>query len=438
MNCLALDIGSSTIKGAVLDLEQGAVGSIVREPFPDPISGLAANHFEVDPELVAASTRRVIERLAEAAPNATTVFACGQMGGVVLVDPESGRPLTNYLSWRDQRTLTPHPYGGSYLDEILRRWSGSELSDLGNELKPGSASSLLFWLAESQRLPLPTIPSTIGDFVLGRLCRATPRMEPTQAIGLVNLRDGRWHLSAFARLGIDRLLWPELTGVEKPLGQIEIGSRRLTCYPVLGDQQCALRGAGLRDGELSLNISTGAQVSRITSELELGAYQTRPYFSGRFLNTITHLPAGRSLSVLVNLLTELAKAEGHTLTDPWGTIARAALHADGAGLECELTFFAGPLGSTGSIRNITVENLTVGNLFHAAFANMAENFSRCADRLSPTRDWNNVVLSGGLTQSAPILRQLIERRFSAPIRESAETEETLIGLLDIARCTLRS
>jgi len=46
------------------------------------------------------------------------------------------------------------------------------------------------------------------------------------------------------------------------------------------------------------------------------------------LNTITHLPAGRSLNVLVDLLTELARAEGLVLADPWKFIAESAARAD--------------------------------------------------------------------------------------------------------------
>jgi sugar (pentulose or hexulose) kinase len=250
------------------------------------------------------------------------------------------------------------------------------------------------------------------------------------------LRTGCWHSAALAKLGLDRLTWPQLTTVDEPLGDCEMGSRRLTCYPVLGDQQCALCGVGLREDELSLNVSTGAQVSRITRGLELGAYQSRRYLDGRYLNTITHLPAGRSLNVLVNLLSELSHAEGLALADPWSYITRAAAAATGDGLECDLAFFAGPLGSTGRVSQITLDNLTVGNLFHSAFRNMAENFSLCATRLCPERDWRGIALSGGLTQSVPILRQLIEREFSQPLRESTESEETLMGLLQVAQRVL--
>jgi sugar (pentulose or hexulose) kinase len=435
MQCLGIDIGSTTIKGAELDLERGQVGKVVRERFPDPIAGLPPRHFEVDPERIVAVTRSVIDQLVAAAPESAAVFFSGQMGGVILVD-DGGRPLTNYLSWRDQRTLDSRCGGGSYVDEIERRWSAGELREVGNELKPGSGTSLLFWLAENGRLPAAGTPCGIGDFVVSRLCGAPPGMHPTQAIGLLNLHTCGWHHTAFDRLGIGALKWPPLAELRIPIGKTAHSGRRIPCYPVLGDQQCALYGIDLQENELSLNVSTGSQVSRITRELQLGPYQSRRHVDDRYLNTITHLPAGRSLNVLVDLLTELTRAEGRPCSSPWAHIARLAADADGGGLECELSFFAGPLGDSGRIEHITTENLTVGNLFRAAFRNMAANYGCCAERLDPDCSWTRLALSGGLTQSVPVLRQLIQQQFSAPIREFPEGEDVLNGLLRVAQTCL--
>jgi len=63
-------------------------------------------------------------------------------------------------------------------------------------------------------------------------------------------------------------------------------------------------------------VATGSQVSRMTTVLTLGDYQTRPLFDGRFLNTFTYPPGGRSLNVLVDLVTELPAAQGVELQDP--------------------------------------------------------------------------------------------------------------------------
>jgi hypothetical protein len=189
---------------------------------------------------------------------------------------------------------------------------------------------------------------------------------------------------------------------------------------------------GLERDELSINVSTGSQVSRRTAGFEPGSYQTRKYFGGDFLNTITHLPAGRSLNVLVDLLSELARAEGVALKDAWNTIRQRVAEVDQTDLRVDLSFFGGPLGSSGRIEGITTGNLTVGQLFQAAFHSMADNYAACAERLCPERPWRRIALSGGLPQALPRIRELIQDRFDVPLREPAVGEETLTGLLEIA------
>jgi sugar (pentulose or hexulose) kinase len=350
------------------------------------------------------------------------------MGGILLVD-QDGRPLSNYLSWRDQRTLKPHPGGGTYLDAIRRRWRQNELQELGNELQPGSATSLLFWLAENGQAPRRSRVLTLGDYVLMQVCTSDPCTEPTQAIGALNLLTGDWHNAAFDALGLQNVEWPRLARWNEAARQWRTHGRSIPCYPVVGDQQCALRGAMLKEGELSLNISTGSQLSLLTHELQLGPYQTRPYFDGAYLNTITHLPAGRALNVLVDLLSELGRAQGAAPVDPWPYIAEAAAAAPDSDLDVNLTFFAGPLGDQGRIDNINLDNLSVGSLFRAAFRDMAENYWTCADRLCPSHSWTRVVLSGGLAQRVPPLKQAILEKFGCAHRECPEGEDVLLGLM---------
>lgn len=428
MRCLGLDIGSSSIKGAVLDLETSQVSHIVKEPFPDPIGGLPPGFHEVDPEEIYARALSVIDRLNIHAPEATTLLSCGQMGGIMLVDRKL-RAVTNYLSWRDQRTTTADRNGMTTLNRLRNCWPDAVFEELGKELKPGSATSLLYWLSQHKQLPPETTPITVGDFIIARLCHAVPRMERTHTIGLSNLRTGDWHHKAFAAVGIDWLYWPPITTEREPIGSVQRHGKTLTCYPVIGDQQAALRGIRLQPDELSINASTGSQVSQITAKFRPGDCQTRPWFDGQFMNTITHIPAGRSLTVLEALLTELPRMAGFRIENSWELIRRAADSATGDGLACDLSFFASAMGNDGRITGITTDNLTAGNLFDAAFEFMADSYLTCSRRMSPIPTWNQLAISGGLVQSFSSLRSKIESRFPLPIRDVAEQEETLMGLI---------
>jgi hypothetical protein len=213
---------------------------------------------------------------------------------------------------------------------------------------------------------------------------------------------------------------------------MNVCGRPVPCYTPVGDYQCALVGALVGTEELSLNISTGSQVSRLTTGLTLGEYQTRPFFDGKFLNTFSYTPAGRALNVLVDLLSEFTTARNDDSQDPWTYIAEAARQVADTDLEVDLTFFAGPEGDRGAISNIRGDNLTVGHLFRAAFKNMAEKYYTCALRLWPERAWKNVVFSGGLACKLEVLRETIQKRFGTDYRLTPFIEDTLFGLLVLA------
>jgi sugar (pentulose or hexulose) kinase len=432
VQALGIDIGSTSVKGAVLDLAEDAVRPPVARLFPAPIPGTPSGRVEIDPRAICATVDEVLSELMQQSPEATRVYFSGQMGGVILLD-ERAKPLTNYLSWRDQRTLESSGEG-SLFERVRGTWDKSgEFRELGSELQPGSTTCMLAWLAASDELPRDAIPTCIADFVIARLAGHPIPMHATHAIGLLDLARDDWHRPALASIGIEGVRLPDLSLNEHCVGTAMISGRRVELFGSYGDQQCALRGAHLQRGELSLNISTGSQVSRREPAFEPGNYQSRKYFFGDYLDTVTHIPAGRSLNVLVELLTELARAEGMSFVNPWKTIERKVEEVPDTELEVDLAFFRSPVGDHGRIDRITTENLHVGALFLAAYRSLADNYVRLAQRFSQS-DWKGIVLSGGLTKNAPRLRRLIEERFSASFRE-AKDEETLLGLLDIARNT---
>ena len=433
MQALGIDIGSTSVKGAVLDLAEGTVHPPVSRPFPSPISGLPSGWVEIDPNQIGATVDEVLSILLEQSPEAKRIYFSGQMGGLILLD-ERALPLSNYISWRDQRTLQPSSSERSLIEGLRSTWeSTGELIQLGGELQPGSETSLLAWLAARGELPRSAIPTCVGDFVIARLAGHPIPMHATQAIGLLDLKRDGWHRPALASIGLGDTRLPALALNEDCVGTATIAGRYVELFGSYGDQQCALRGANLQRGELSLNISTGSQVSRRVTTFNPGCYQTRKYFFGDYLDTVTHIPAGRSLNVMVDLLTELARSEGVSLANPWKTIQRKVEEISETDLEVDLAFFRSPVGDHGCIDRITTENLHVGSLFLAAYRSLADNYVRLAERFSGT-DWKAIVLSGGMTKNAPRLRGMIEQRFSANIREAMD-EETLLGLLDVARST---
>ena len=434
MSFLGIDLGTSFIKGAVLNLESRQLAHIRRVPFPEQLSDANLLLCEFDPHDVVAAVRTFVDELALHAPDCEGIVMCSQMHGMVLMD-DRGEAKSNCVTWRDQRVMMPHPSGsGSYFDVLTRRISPKQARQLGQELDAGRPVCFLFWLAEQGKLKPGLIPVSMPDYVFSVLCGSAPGVEATHAgaYGAFNLETFDWHYEVIEELGLDHLRWPALRKQGEVAGHMKISGRPVPCYAPVGDYQCALVGALLGADELSLNIATGAQVSRLTTGLTLGDYQTRPFFDGMFLNTFTGAPAGRALNVLVDLLSELATARNKDSQDPWAFIAQAASEVADTDLEVDLTFFAGPEGDRGAISNIRGDNLTAGHLFRAAFKNMAEKYYACALRLWPERAWKNLVFSGGLACKLEALRETIQKRFGTDYRLTPFVEDTLFGLLVLA------
>jgi sugar (pentulose or hexulose) kinase len=432
---IGIDLGTSFIKGAVLDLENLSLQHIRRVPFPEPVAGLPSLFYEVDPLDVVAAFKRLVAELLPHAPGCAGLVMCSQMHGLVLTTAQ-GEPRSNCLTWQDQRALLPHPSGaGSYFQVISNRLNPAEHRQQGNELKPSLPLCYLFWLAENKQLSqTELIPAALPDFVLAYLSGTTPGIERTNAAahGALNLESLDWHEGMIAKLGLEHLHWPVVRPFGQVVAEIEIEGQSLPCYTPVGDHQCAVAGAFLDYSELSLNIATASQVTMLTPELTPGNYQSRPFFDGRFMNTIARIPAGRSLNVLVNLLSELAQAQQLELADPWPYIAESTAAVAETSLQVDLAFFASSVGERGMIANIQEDNLTIGHLFRAAFQNMANNYDVCASRLSPERAWERLVFSGGLVQKIDPLRQIICDKFQLGYRLSASQEDTLLGLLALA------
>ena len=435
MRFLALDLGTSFLKGAVLDLDAATITNVLRTPFPAAVAGLPARHVEVDPAAIARATQTLLDQLAAVAPDAAGIIVTSQMHGIVLADAH-GKAITNAVTWQDQRILDPVGDGArTYYDQLVEQLTPDAIAATGNGMKPSLPLCTLAWWAQHGQLRDGAIPASLPDYVLSKLAHSSPVEEPTMAasMGMLDLTTGDWHAGILHDLGLEGLAWPQVVGLHAPSYEITAGARKLPCYAPVGDHQCALVGALLQAGELSLNISTGSQLGLIAPTFVPGPYETRPYFDAGYLQCITRIPAGRALNALVGLLTELAEADGHTVRDPWATIAAAVEATPQTDLRMDVSFFASPVGERGEMANLSEENLHVGHLFRAGFQSMARNYETCAARLTPPEPWKRLVFSGGLAQRFGPLRDEIAARLGIPYRLCPTSEDTLLGLLALGR-----
>lgn len=433
MSFIGIDIGASFIKAAWLNPDKNTVEDVVREPFPPFLPHLPPKWMEVETGKILQSVQRLLKKVLKVRSGCDGLFLCGQMHGFVLVSPD-GEEFKNFISWQDTRCLDPSFGSDSFFSEMENKLGSALIATLGNELRPGLPLTTLFALKRNGQLPAGWMPVSLPDFVAAQIT-GSPAVTHTSnaaAHGLLDVASGEWSEKARQRLGLEEVPLPKIRECNEAVGVMKLNGTSFPVYTPVGDQQAALLGAGLLGGEISLNIATGSQVSYISSSSLPGNWQLRPYFSGQWLRTISHLPAGRALNRILSLLGELAMEQGTPLREPWQGICKLAERANPQKLQVDLSFFPCAIGGEGSFKHITEDELNVGSIFRSAFRSMARNYLVAAKKVAP-EGWSKVVFSGGLAIKTAVLRDEITNLFGCPHRLSDEPEAALAGLLSLSR-----
>lgn len=265
MKSLLIDIGSTNIKS--MYCEEGGAGTVHKTPFPAPRVNDGVR-FEVDPQEIVQIVRSVID-----AYNCEKVFISTQMHGYLLAD-KSGRLLTDYISWQDRRAEST----GTIVK--IRQESGTAMK--GNLPRAG---------VESFRKTDPKLYGQIGEFyTLGSYVayvltgRNATHITDAAASGFYDIKSRTQEKVSFAL--------PQAYYKVVPVGQYS----KKTIYTALGDQQCSVLGAGGDEWHTVLNLGTAAQLCTVECGFVKGEFESRPYFGGRTLCTVTGLPGGKVLA----------------------------------------------------------------------------------------------------------------------------------------------
>ena len=293
MSCvLLLDIGGTFLKGAAISTVDWSEVCTLRRVGPS-LRLTEEGEATLDPSELETAVRLLAHDLLQTCGGEPQgIFITGQMHGVVLVT-EEGHPVTQIITWRDSLPCRWRGHNVPASQAIREIVDDRQISMWGNELREGLPIATLFARASRGQAIHGLLPHSLISYCAAALTghRSTPRMHVTDAAahGFLNIHKACWELGALSDFEFNELRLPEIVRGIEPVGW----SDEFNCevYVAVGDQQSALLGMALEEGELSLNIATGSQVSALTSNPTSEA-QLRPYFDRHFLSTITHIPAG--------------------------------------------------------------------------------------------------------------------------------------------------
>lgn len=432
MNIITIDCGASFIKGALIS--DGIIQNKIQKQAPD-----VRRSYEVfKPVQIEQILPLVKEMILELADGEEEINLClsNEMHGFLLAY-EDGTPLTDYISW--QKEFGALKVEGTTAMQILGASDlAEEIMNTGMPLRKGLPSCNLLYLYKKndflrdhrQRI----VFYTLGDYILRYLSGKNPMCHPTNAAatGLYDLADREWNRKLLQITNSNEV---SFLAVGEEALDFEFESIRIHAFPAIGDQQAALLGSGLKkEGILSFNLGTGAQVSVLTEKLEYDrAYQIRPYFYGKYLKTVPHIPSGRALNVYFRFVKDLLTKFQTEISDEdiWDTLLKRINVHSKTELTCDLSFFdnAVTTWNKGAIGNIGEYEFTIENLLTAVIDTMARNFVSCAKRIEEKpENIEHIIFSGGIARRFEVLRKEIVKNYTFMQKIDIAEDETLIGL----------
>lgn len=430
MITIAVDIGASFLKGARIT-EDGTISAMV-ERVADAGSGESGLKINRLVRMVS----ELLEELSSLDVEYRLAFST-EMHGFILAD-ESGEPLTDYVSWQTEYGNTLGEDRVTYLEKFKCLVGEYAISRTGMPARAGLPSVNLYYLLKSEYRCTSKSSNvyfyTLGDYVVRKLTGKRPLIHVTNAAatGLYDMEHNCWCRDIIQAIGADCIMFPEVVSDNRCFATVLAG-KKVCVLPAIGDQQAALLGSGLsRTTELSVNFGTGAQISVLTDKLEFSdQYQLRPFFYGKYLKTIPHIPSGRALNVYVRLIEEIGSffKENITTEEIWDIINDKTKSFGEGTLSMNMGFFSNPIskGIKGSITNIGEYDLSVGNLFFSAFQAMADNVEILIPRLE-AEPISKVIFSGGVARKNHIFQELVMTRIGIEKPHEVVEKETIKGL----------
>ncbi len=213
-------------------------------------------------ELLRGVTAALMAVLSELGRDPVGIGLTTQRSTIVIWERETGRAVSEALSWQDRRAIGVCTRLASSAS-MIRRSTGLLLS-------PHYAAPKLRWLldhipgAQRRAERGELLCGTVNTFLLWHLSGGALHVtDHTQAARmlLMDLSTLAWDEGLCDRFGVPLCLLPTITATIAEMGEVVVGSRRLPVFASIGDQQAASIGqGGALPGDLCLHYGTGAFV----------------------------------------------------------------------------------------------------------------------------------------------------------------------------------
>ncbi|NOU66073.1 hypothetical protein GC096_18720 [Paenibacillus sp. LMG 31461] len=317
----------------------------------------------------------------------------------------------------------------------------------GTRLKPGlAACNLHHWMLNHQEIieNNKLYFCTLGGFLIYKLTgRHACHITNAAPTGFVDLTKLAWNPDIICAVGCADFIFPDILHEHEVCGYFSSSYGNIPVFPDIGDHQASVYGAlgGLEEMAV-ISGGTAGIVSVVSKESTPGDHENRPYFNHCYLKTVTQLPGGRNLDVLIDFIEDIGKSiydVSRNREDIWRSVTSTILNTTNNDnisdvLQVELGFFQGQQGvKHGRIDDIRPGNFTVGSLFMAAYENMADIYITALHKLTgSTVPIKKIILTGGSIHDNLFMKETIQKRSGIETIPSIVQNQELAGLLQLA------
>ena len=425
MKAIGIDIGTTTVCGVVMDLENRQV--LEARTLPND-SFLMSEDWEKiqDAQQLVDKAARLAEELMDKYADVSAVGLTGQMHGIVYLDAE-GKAVSPLYTWEDGSGDQKLPDGLSMV-ERLRKYG---------QVPAATGYGCVTYLYHVRTGKVPenavtfcTVMDYLGMVLTGR---HAPLVHVSNAAGLgLFLPETLTFLTdILEKEGGKASFLPEVTTEVAVLGTC----RGIPVTAALGDHQAACLGSiGFEENVWSVNVGTSGQISVISKEFfSAPGIDVRPYLNGCYLLTGAALCGGRSYAILEKFFRAFAAEAGFDDGPQYDVLFRLAEKADenAGGMVVETTFSGTREDpeKRGCILHVSEMNFTPANLTRGFLQGIVNELYAFHQKICEKSGIGDVrlIASGNACRRNPELRRLFSETFGAEIVLARFTEEAASG-----------
>lgn len=420
MKYLGIDIGTTTICGAVLSSDGGFVESLT-EPnraFLDSPCNWARMQ---DPEIILATLFELTDRLIEKHPDIAAIGLSGQMHGILYVD-DTGRHVSPLYTWQDARGEQPYTTNESYASLACRL--------TGHRMASGYGMVTHFYNSNNRFVPAEAVTlCTIADYAVMWLCRLSrPLLHTSNAasLGCFDLKKRGFDIDAANKLSAKPTFLPSVTSDAVCAGTY----RGIPVCIAIGDNQASFIGSGADGESILVNVGTGSQISLVSDYTDLaGSVELRPFIGERYLLVGSSLSGGRAYALLERFFRAVVGMTGIPTDSMYPFMSKALERYQGSASLSVTTHFDGNRdepSARGSITNIGIDNFTPEELMLGFLNGISDELYGMYLKMgSPSK--TKLIGSGNGIRKNGALVHAFEQRFGKTLALAQYEEEAACG-----------